>query len=130
MGTEDGEKIEMKTTKNTAIIVGCVIVTLSLLVGVVRSSAAESTLDRTPKQIKQFEYRTCMVQYDRVTFVNAVWNGKVQPAPAKSDVAIKSCPLVHEYLQTAGTEGWELVTCFSQRVEDENTLTLFLKKER
>lgn len=120
----------MKTTKKTAIMAVCVIVTLSLLAGVVRSSAAESTLDRTPKPIKQFEYRTCMVQYDRVTFVNGVWIGKVQPEKGKSDVAIKSCLLVHEYLQAAGNEGWELVTCFSQRVEDENTSTLFLKKER
>jgi len=120
----------MKTTKNTAIIAGCVIVTLSLLVGVVHSSAAELTLGRTPKQIKQFEYRTCLVQYDRITYVNGAWNGKVQPEKGKSDVAIKSCALLHEYLQTAGSEGWELVTCFAQRVEDENTVTLFLKKER
>lgn len=71
-----------------------------------------------------------MVQYDRVTFVNGVWNGSVPPEKGKSDKAITSCPLIHAYLQTSGNEGWELVTCFSQRVEEENTLTFFLKREK
>ena len=86
---------------------------------------------------RKFEYRVCTVQLDRVTFVNAVWIGNVQIAEGNADVAVvNSCPRIHEYLQEAGNDGWELVACFSQRsgvnsnMSDDTTQTLFLKKAK
>lgn len=89
-----------------------------------------------PATHKRFDYRTCAVQYDRVTFVNGVWIGKVEYREGNTDKAVLSCPRVHEYLHDAGDDGWELVACYSQRAgvnpdpQDDLTQTLFLKKEK
>ena len=116
---------------NSVVKAACIGISLLMLAGGVLSFAAETSPSQKTKTGKQFEYRTCSVQYDRVTFVNGVWNGKVQMEKDKSDVAIRSCPLIHEYLQESGSEGWELVACFSQPAgAGENIQTLFLKREK
>ncbi|HRZ87712.1 MAG TPA: hypothetical protein P5287_07845 [bacterium] len=118
----------MRTRKNCFAIACLAVLALFLL-------AAPSPRASEQKH-RQFDYRTCTVQFDRVTFVNGVWVGKVQPAEGNTQNAVLSCPLVHEYLQTAGNDGWELVSCYSKRAginqnaSDDTTQTLFLKKDK
>ena len=59
---------------------------------------------------RQFEYLVCRVNFQRVTFVNETWQGKDVPESERKDDVIQSCPTVWEYLQLAGSEGWELVS--------------------
>ena len=107
---------------------------LILLASATPCPAAEQP--RPGKTARQFDYRVVTVQYGRATFVNGTWIGTVQPREGNTDVAIRSCPQVHEYLQAAGAEGWELTVGFSQRAgvnpaaADDTTQTLFLKRER
>jgi hypothetical protein len=125
--------------KHMALVSLGVLTLLILTVNIQHSlgaSAARQT-NKSEAESRQFAYRVCTVQYGRVTFVNAAWNGKIQIAEENSDVTvINSCPLMHEYLESAGNDGWELVTCFSQRsgvnskVSDDTTQTLFMKKEK
>ncbi|MCJ7593594.1 MAG: hypothetical protein MUO52_02340 [Desulfobacterales bacterium] len=128
----------MKTRKNYSAIVGLAALALLLLTVHIQRSAAETTADQKNKAniLRQFDYRVCTVQFDRVTFVNGVWIGKVQFREGNTDKAVLSCPLIHEYLQDVGNDGWELVACVSQRsgvnsnVSEDTTQTLFLKKEK
>jgi hypothetical protein len=82
--------------------------------------------------MKRFDYQVCTTQYGRVTFVNQAWIGNVPIREGNTDKAIASCPLIHEYLLGAGSKGWELVACDSQRAEQsgDTTQTLFLKREK
>lgn len=80
-----------------------------------------------------FKYRVCQTQLARVTFVNGRWQG-LQIENADADMLYNSCPMVWEYLEAAGREGWELVATaphvVSQSGEVSNTTSLlFLKKE-
>lgn len=80
-----------------------------------------------------FKYRVCQTQMGRVTFVNGRWLG-LQIENASADTLYNSCPLVWDYLESAGREGWELVTAaahaLNQGVDISNTTNLlFLKKE-
>ncbi len=59
---------------------------------------------------RQFEYLVCRVNFQRVTFVNDAWQGKDVPESERKDEVVQSCPAVWEYLQLAGSEGWELVS--------------------
>jgi hypothetical protein len=130
----------MRTRRPALALVGLAAALALLLLTVqARRSLAEPPAAQRPnaeRTARQFEYRVCTVQHNRVTFVNGVWIGTVQPRDGNTDVAIRSAPQVHEFLQAAGAEGWELVTGFSQRagvnpnVADDITQTLFLKKER
>jgi hypothetical protein len=129
----------MKTRKNYIAVVGLAAFMLLLLTVQIQGSMAEPPADQEQNANRAgrlFEYRVCTVQYDRVTFVNGVWIGKVQPKEGNTDIAVRSCPLIHEYLQVAGNDGWELVAGFSRRagvnsaIADDTTQTLFLKKEK
>ena len=129
----------MKTRRNYFAVVGLAALALLLLTVHIQRSAAEPTEDQKHKAnniLRQFDYRVCTVQFDRVTFVNGVWIGKVQFREGNTDKAVLSCPLIHEYLQDVGNDGWELVACVSQRsgvnsnVSEDTTQTLFLKKEK
>jgi hypothetical protein len=82
---------------------------------------------------RMFRYRVCQTQMARVTFVNGRWQG-LQIDNADAETLYNSCPMVWEYLEAAGREGWELVTvaphAFNSGGEVSNaTNLLFLKKE-
>ncbi len=64
----------------------------------------------------QFEYLVCRVNFQRVTFVNEAWQGKDVPESERKDDIIESCPAVWEYLQRAGSEGWELVSAVDSSI--------------
>jgi hypothetical protein len=69
----------------------------------------------------------------RVTFVNGHWQGLQVPEETDPAQLYNSCPMVWEYLESAGRDGWELVTTAEQAVsygEVANTTSLlFLKKK-
>lgn len=77
----------------------------------------------------RYEYLVCMVQQDRVTFVNNSWMGGEAPADAVE--SLERCPRAAEYLQTAGNEGWELVTAVDRsQAEGQPLQVLYLKRVR
>jgi hypothetical protein len=69
----------------------------------------------------------------RVTFVNGRWQG-LQIESADANTLYNSCPMVWEYLEAAGRDGWELVASAAQASSDAGAVSnttnlLFLKKE-
>jgi hypothetical protein len=81
---------------------------------------------------KTFKYRVCQTQMARVTFVNGHWQGLQVPEESNPAELYNSCPMVWEYLESAGRDGWELVAASSQTDGTGNpnaTNLLFLKKE-
>jgi hypothetical protein len=69
----------------------------------------------------------------RVTFVNGRWQG-LQIESADADTLYNSCPMVWEYLDAAGRDGWELVAAAPHAISDAGGISnatnlLFLKKE-
>jgi hypothetical protein len=82
---------------------------------------------------RAFKYRVCQVQMARVTFVNGQWQGLQVLENANPTELYNSCPMVWDYLEAAGREGWELVTtsalAVSQGEVGNMTSLLFLKKE-
>jgi hypothetical protein len=84
---------------------------------------------------KTFKYRVCQMQMARVTYINGLWQGlQVSEVAAGADTVFNTCPTVWEYLESAGSEGWELVTAaeyaVSHGAEVSNLVNLlFLKKE-
>lgn len=82
---------------------------------------------------KVFKYRVCRTQRARVTFVNGRWQG-LQIDNASADTLFNSCPMVWDYLDAAGRDGWELVNVASDTEgragESSNSINLlYLKKE-
>ena len=83
---------------------------------------------------KTFKYRVCQVQMARVTFVNGHWQGLQVPENSNPAELYNSCPMVWEYLESAGRDGWELVASAAQSLNhapegSQTTNLLFLKKE-
>ncbi len=81
---------------------------------------------------KTFKYRVCQTQMARVTFVNGHWQGLQVPEDVQPAELYNSCPMVWEYLESVGREGWELVAVSSQADSMNSSSTanlLFLKKE-
>lgn len=81
---------------------------------------------------KSFKYRVCQTQMARVTFVNGHWQGLQVPEDAEPAQLYNSCPMVWEYLESAGRDGWELVAVAAQTdgISSPNGANLlFLKKE-
>lgn len=79
---------------------------------------------------RRFEYRVCYLQNSRVTYVNDEWQGSVLPTAVDPDAALKSCPMVWDYLRLAGLDGWELTGTLSQTADSGKALqVLFLKRE-
>lgn len=81
----------------------------------------------------KYEYRVCQLQSSRVTFVNGAWQGGTS-MDATTQEALDSCPLVWDYLASAGWDGWELVGVAEQTVSTEGahgfiTNSIFLKKQ-
>lgn len=82
-----------------------------------------------------FEYLVCQTQYSRITFVNGGWQGTVPLESGDSQAALDSCPLMWEYLASAGRDGWELVAANNSAItntENSSQLAcqLFLKRQR
>lgn len=82
---------------------------------------------------KVFKYRVCRTQRARVTFVNGRWQG-LQIDNADADTLFNSCPMVWDYLEMAGREGWELVSTASYAESrgggySDSVDLLYLKKE-
>ena len=77
---------------------------------------------------ERYEYQVCQVQSARVTFVNGVWMGGLQPSTNDHESALGSCPMVWDYLQEAGREGWELVGAVNQPISGDNLEKLYLKR--
>ena len=79
-----------------------------------------------------FSYRVCQTQMARVTFVNGRWQG-LQIDNADADTLYNSCPMVWDYLEAAGRDGWELVGVAPHAASQSGAVSnmtnlLFLKK--
>jgi hypothetical protein len=82
---------------------------------------------------KTYKYRVCQMQMSRVTFVNGLWQGLQVHEGMDQAQLYNSCPMVWEYLESVGRDGWELVATAQQALtygtEVGNTTSLlFLKK--
>jgi len=64
---------------------------------------------------QRFEYLVCQVQDSHVTFVNGRWVGVAEAG--RGEGSLESCPAVWDYLQWAGSEGWELVAALDSAHE-------------
>ena len=59
----------------------------------------------------KYEYIIAFEQQGKVTFVNNQWVVQLQGSePTQED--IQRCPDPHDFLNTKGAEGWELVSRF------------------
>ncbi len=74
---------------------------------------------------KSFEYLTCQVQSNRVTFVDGQWTGT---ADRQDEQALESCPTVWDYLRQVGRDGWELVACWNETHEHASRQVLYFKR--
>jgi len=84
-----------------------------------------------PSEERQFDYQVCYGVGDRVTFANGNWLGPDIPEAERKPQDIQSCPLMWEYLNTAGAHGWELVTILETPApRGQLVRTYFLKRER
>lgn len=77
----------------------------------------------------RFDYRTCMVQNARITFVNGRWQGKLPPTSEDATKALNSCPEEWEYLVGCGADGWELVAATEANAGAGNYRMLYLRRE-
>ncbi|MGC6492998.1 MAG: hypothetical protein ACON5B_09170 [Myxococcota bacterium] len=70
----------------------------------------------------RFEYLVAFVSNDRVLRTNGNWQGHVDEGEPNAE---ESCPSLFEYLNTAGNQGWELVSIDD---EDVGTAQLYFKR--
>ena len=82
---------------------------------------------------QRFSYRVCQMQNARITFVGGEWQGQLPADYSDTNQALNSCPMVWDYLEEAGRDGWELVGVAAQTFIDQGeyhpvTSSLFLKK--
>ena len=70
----------------------------------------------------RFEYLVVRMENDRVSTANGHWQGTVARG---EDGATESCPALHEYLESAGAQGWELVAVDP---EGQGTAQLYFKR--
>jgi hypothetical protein len=76
-----------------------------------------------------FEYRVCLTQGSRVTFVNGSWQGHKPMDTADPKASMDSCPEKWEYLAAAGRDGWELVTVVPlTHLQDQQAQELYLRR--
>lgn len=86
--------------------------------------------------VKRFQHQVCYSVNDRVTFVNGVWQGPNKPESERQQEDIAACPLVWDFLQLAGGNGWELVCVLETWPRDapkhgpQFVRTLYLKREQ
>lgn len=77
---------------------------------------------------ERYEYLICQVQSACVTFVNGEWAGSVSPSTGDHEAAFASCPLVWDYLQQVGADGWELVGAYGLQNPSDHLEKLYLKR--
>lgn len=70
----------------------------------------------------------------RVTYVNGLWQGLQVPEFADKETMYNSCPMVWEYLDSVGRDGWELVAASDQAMTHDRDVSnainlLYLRKE-
>jgi len=65
-----------------------------------------------------------------VTFVNGEWQGARPMNAANADESLQSCPLEWNYLQSAGDDGWQLVSVAQGVGNDPNARILYLRRDR
>ena len=78
---------------------------------------------------KRFEYQVCYGLVDRITFSNGQWLGADIPESKRKPEDVLKCPLMWEYLERAGGDGWELVGVLETPAVKGNVRTYFLKRE-
>ena len=79
--------------------------------------------------MQRYEYRVCQVQNGRVTFMNLVWQGQVPLAQGDPAAALQSCPDEYAYLNTAGSDGWQLAAVTGGIGGDPNARILYLRRD-
>ncbi len=82
-----------------------------------------------------YEYCVCLIQEDRVTFVNHEWVGSGPMDVNDSAKSLALCARTHEYLNAAGSQGWELVNVVSLPVAGSEAdgrwlMYMYLKRAR
>lgn len=76
-----------------------------------------------------WSYTVASVQDSRVTWINGEWNGQVAVSSGADDQAkMDSCPLVWQWLQTVGAQGWELVSVVQKPAQASMFQTLYLRR--
>ena len=70
----------------------------------------------------RFEYLVVYMERDRVLTANGHWQGTVDRG---EDGDRDSCPILFEYLENAGAQGWELVAVDP---EETGTAQLYFKR--
>ena len=80
---------------------------------------------------KRFEYQVCYGIVDRVTFANGSWLGADIPEEKRKQEDFLTCPLMWEFLERAGSHGWELVTVLETPAQARTGVvrTYFLQRE-
>jgi hypothetical protein len=78
------------------------------------------------------EYLVCLVQENRVTFENGHCQGEGRLDIARGNTSLESCPLVWDFLQSVGAEGWELVavvdSAYEAKEDSMHFQQLYLKR--
>ena len=77
-----------------------------------------------------FEYQVCYGVNDRVTFANGVWLGDDIPEAQRKQDDILACPLMWEFLTSAGADGWELVSVLETSVGKQVPVRTYYLKRR
>ncbi len=80
----------------------------------------------------RYEHQVCYSVFDRVTFVNGVWQGADIPESQRKQSDVETCPLAWDYLNEAGADGWELVAVLETVAPGKgqpSVRTLFLKRQ-
>jgi hypothetical protein len=83
----------------------------------------------------QYEYLVCLIQSGRVTFANGQWQGTIPFNTINTQQSLDSCPQVWDYLNLAGSEGWELIGAVNIGITHNQEMSplasnLFLKRQK
>lgn len=79
---------------------------------------------------KRFEHLVCYSVGDWMTFANGQWLGADIPEAKRKKEDVKTAPIIWEYLNHAGSEGWELVAVIeSSAGQGQFVRTYYLKRE-
>ena len=75
----------------------------------------------------KYEYIIAFEQQGKVTFVNNQWVVQLQGSePTQED--IQRCPDPHDFLNTEGAVGWELVSVFLVPCSDQTATKMYLRR--
>ena len=78
--------------------------------------------------LTKYEYIIAFEQQGKITFVNNQWVLQLQGSePTQED--IQKCPDPHDFLNTKGAEGWELVSVFLMPISDQTATKMYLRRQ-